>query len=96
VKSLLRKANLQGLLKDSHWGSEAAMYQHFAENPHNFMVWGEFSEMLGRLNNYGDCKAWLTDRYDDTDPPNSVGIGRLVSPVTTHPISSIHLLHEPT
>jgi len=71
VKSLLRKASLEGLLKDSHWGSEAAMYQHFAENPHSFMVWGEFSEMLGRLNNYGDCKAWLTDRYDDTDPPNN-------------------------
>lgn len=70
VKSLLRKAELQGVLKDSHWGSEAAMYQHFAENPHSFMVWGESSEMLGRINNYGYCKAWLTDRYDDTDPPN--------------------------
>jgi hypothetical protein len=86
VKSILKNAGLQTLLKDSHWGSEPAAYQYFSENPHSMFLWGEFSEMLGRMNNLGDLKGWLIDRYDDTDPPNNRTYRQTGSGKNTPPI----------
>lgn len=70
VKRLLRAAGLGGYVKDSDWGSVPAMIQHFADNSFSLLYWSEFSERLEFFNKQGG-KRWFTDRYDDTELPDS-------------------------
>jgi hypothetical protein len=68
---ILSKAGLDFLPRREAWASVQAMYQHFAECPPGLHIWGEISEKLKELSDsrYGNAKTWLTDRYDETRPP---------------------------
>lgn len=70
---ILKAARMQDMETSVVWGSAPSFYQHFAENPTGFYVWGEMSERLKLLNDrsFGGVKEWLTDRYDNlkTPPP---------------------------
>jgi hypothetical protein len=91
VKRLLRAAGFRDRIKDSDWGSEPAMIQHFAENPYSLFFWSEFSERLDFFNKQGG-KRWFTDRYDDTELPDSRTY-RKANPLTNTP--PINFPHAP-
>lgn len=48
------------------WGSPIAMQQQLALNPYALWFWGEFGEILARLNTgrFATAKEWLADLFD--------------------------------
>ena len=74
AKPILRKADLEDLVRGNAWGSETALYQDFAENPTGLFIWPELSIVLKMLAQptFGGAKVWITDRYDNPDVPDDI------------------------
>src|ERR1017187_2345838 len=73
VAPILEAAGMQDLESSVRWGSAAAFYQHFSENPSGLHFWGEMAERLRMMNDpqFSTVKEWLTDRYDNFKIPPS-------------------------
>lgn len=71
---VLKQADLADLVRPTAWGSDVALYQDIAENPHGLFVWPEMSVTLKKLGqpNFGGAKEWMTNCYDEFAVPNGL------------------------
>lgn len=79
---------MQDLESSVRWGSAAAFYQQFAENPNGLHFWGEMAERLKMLNTpqFAAVKEWLTDRYDNFKVPSPIRYRKTGKKQDTPPI----------
>lgn len=85
---VLKEAGLEGLARNTTWGSKQGFYQDLAENPTGFFVWEEVSAALKALSDskFGEAKQWLTNCYDNERPPSAIryrktGLGQDTPPI---------------
>jgi hypothetical protein len=71
---VLKEAGLDGLCRNTSWGSKQGFYQDLAENPRGFLVWEELAASLKAFSDsrFGEAKQWLTDRYDNFRQPPDI------------------------
>jgi hypothetical protein len=73
ARPVLQAAQIEGLIRDTQWGSPQALYQDMAQNLGGLYIWGEFSEKMRMLNDprFVGAKEWLTDRFDSLTLPEA-------------------------
>jgi hypothetical protein len=73
-RPILDGAGVIEIERNSHWGSQQALYQEAADHPTGLWTWGEMSEKLRLLNQsqFSGAKEWITDRYDNFRTPDAV------------------------
>src|SRR5262249_54468482 len=71
AEPLFDRAKLDGLGRNSEWGSPQGFKQELSQNPCGLFMWGELGEKLEQLNNnsFTSLKEWITDRYDNLRTP---------------------------
>ena len=72
--TILSQSGQGTLLRRTTWGSGRAFYEDLANNPRGLLVWPEMSQILKTLSQsqFNGAKEWLTDRFDNSHPPDDV------------------------
>jgi hypothetical protein len=89
ARPILQEAQIEGLIRNTQWGSPEGLYQDMAENPSGLFIWGEFSEKMRMFNDprFGGAKIWLTDRFDNFVVPEVRKYRQTNKPQSTPSIS---------
>ena len=86
---VLDASGLVRLIRSATWGSGPALYQDLAQNSIGLFIWPEISQVLRTLSQsqFQGAKEWLTDRFDNPRPPDTVRYRATGQRTNTPPIT---------